>query len=105
MISKVILYKKTLPIISIGRVIYRFMIDLKSICPRCLLEKASAGFDLAEYKDRIDEDARTTDDEYARRLGICSECDRLNAGLCSACGCYVELRALTAARHCPYDRW
>ncbi len=81
------------------------MIDLKSICPRCLLEKASAGFDLAEYKERIDEDARTADDEYARRLTICGDCDRLNAGLCSACGCYVELRALTAARHCPYEKW
>lgn len=81
------------------------MIDLRSICPRCLLEASGADFDLNEYKERIEPELRASDEEYARRLSVCESCERLNAGLCKACGCYVELRALTAARHCPYEKW
>lgn len=81
------------------------MTDLSSICPRCLLEKASADFDLTEYMERVEPDARSSEEEYASRLAVCQTCDYLNAGLCGACGCYVELRAYTAARHCPYEKW
>ncbi len=81
------------------------MIDLRSICPRCLLEASGADFDLTEYKERVEPELRADEDTYAARLKICEQCDRLNAGLCNACGCYVELRAFTAARKCPYDKW
>lgn len=81
------------------------MLDLSTICPRCLIEAAGAAFDLNEYMERIEPDERTPDDEYVRRLSICQDCERLNEGLCRGCGCYVELRAFTASRHCPYDKW
>ena len=38
------------------------------------------------------------------RLAVCKACDRLNAGTCNACGCYVELRALTGVSHCPHKK-
>ena len=30
------------------------------------------------------------------RLSVCQDCEKLNAGTCMACGCYVELRAAAA---------
>ena len=81
------------------------MIDMHNICPRCLLEASGAEFNLTEYMERVEPEDRTPDDEYARRLGICETCDYLNDGLCRACGCFVQLRAYTAARHCSYEKW
>ena len=81
------------------------MIDLKTICPRCLLEKASADIDLEEYKERIAPEDRATGDQYEDRLRLCNACKYLNAGLCGACGCYVELRAMRATSRCPYEKW
>ena len=70
-----------------------------------MLEKAAADIDLGDYIDRIEPDERASDDVYAARLKVCQECSYLNAGLCRACGCYVELRAYAAARKCPYEKW
>ncbi len=81
------------------------MLDLHNICPRCLLESSGADFDLKEYMERVDPDDRTDPDSYVARLKVCEACDKLNAGLCMGCGCYVELRAYTAAKHCPYNKW
>ena len=69
------------------------------------MEASGADFDLTEYMERIDPERRSSNDEYANRLRVCETCDYLNDGLCRACGCFVALRALTAARHCPYERW
>ncbi len=32
-------------------------------------------------------------------------CSYLNAGTCTACGCFVELRAALRTGHCPYRKW
>ena len=77
-------------------------------CRRCLLEE----FDEAEYirtlKDHIErtpQRERTPEDQYARRLEACKSCDYLEAGTCTACGCYVELRAASKRGTCPYKKW
>ena len=70
-----------------------------------MLEKAAADIDLAEYTSRIDLELRASDKLYAERLSTCQECEYLVSGLCRACGCYVEIRALTAAHSCPYNKW
>ena len=31
--------------------------------------------------------------------------DMLLQGMCRACGCFVELRAVIAVNSCPYDKW
>ena len=33
------------------------------------------------------------------------DCSYLNAGTCTACGCFVELRAALRTGHCPYRKW
>ena len=77
-------------------------------CRRCLLEE----FDEAEYirtlKDHIErtpQRERTPEDQYARRLEACKSCGYLETGTCTACGCYVELRAASKRGTCPYKKW
>ena len=60
---------------------------------------------IEKYKEAIKPSDRAGDAEYERRLSLCKGCDRLNAGTCNACGCYVELRAFMKESECPYKIW
>ena len=73
---------------------------MELICKKCLLREmaeADAAM-IKKYVDAIKGEDRVPEKEYEARLAVCKACDRLNAGTCNACGCYVELRALTAFR-------
>ncbi len=74
---------------------------------RCLLrDMAEADQEMIQkYKDAIKKEDRVSSEVYETRLSVCKECDRLNAGTCLACGCYVELRALSPMGRCPYKKW
>lgn len=80
---------------------------MSGICKKCLLrEMAEADRNMIKtYIAAIKKEDRVSEDVYETRLSVCKECDRLNAGTCNACGCYVELRALTPVSHCPYKKW
>ena len=60
---------------------------------------------IEKYKAAIKNEDRVSEDIYEKRLSVCKKCDRLNAGTCAACGCYVELRALSPVSKCPYHNW
>ena len=80
------------------------MQETKKICRRCLLAERSEDEyvrSLKEYIAGYPEDKRVCEEEYRRRLGICTDCERLADGICSLCGCYVELRALKPNSVCP----
>lgn len=79
----------------------------KNICKKCLLrEMAEADIAMIEkYKAAIKAEDRVSEVVYENRLAVCKKCERLNAGTCAACGCYVELRALSPMSKCPYDLW
>lgn len=81
--------------------------DTNRICKKCLFrEMAEADIAMIEkYKEAIKLADRVDDGEYDRRLAICKECEKLNAGTCNACGCYVELRATAKVSHCPNKKW
>lgn len=79
---------------------------MKPFCKRCLLSEISD----KDTKKTIDElimampeDKKADDNLYRQRLDLCKECDELINGMCSKCGCYVELRALQKIRHCPHE--
>ena len=80
---------------------------MNNVCKKCLMrEMAEADALMIEkYKAAIKNEDRVSEDIYEKRLSVCKECDRLNAGTCAACGCYVELRALSPVSKCPYDSW
>ena len=85
----------------------------RRICTRCLLREmiASDASKQAElemikkYRDAIKQSDRVSEEEYENRLSVCRECEKLLSGTCGACGCYVELRAVGKASHCPKKKW
>ena len=76
-------------------------------CKHCLLRdlETDEAEMIKKYRDRIDKADRVPDDEYERRLNICLDCDKFFGATCSACGCYVELRALGIEARCPRKKW
>ena len=77
------------------------------VCKHCLLRDIEGDEKemISKYKDAIMPEDRVAESEYERRLDLCMQCDRLSIGTCLVCGCYVELRALGIAAHCPKKRW
>ena len=80
---------------------------MADICKKCLLrEMAEADQEMIEkYKMAIKQADRVDEKCYEKRLLVCKSCDNLNAGTCNACGCYVELRAVSKVGSCPYKKW
>ena len=77
------------------------------ICKKCLLrdmENADREM-IKKYKDAIRQEDQADEDEYEKRLAVCTKCEKLNAGTCLSCGCYVELRAASRIAHCPNKKW
>lgn len=60
---------------------------------------------LKVYIESIPEEIKTPPVEYSRRLNLCYICGNLNGGICSACGCFVEMRAAKEMMYCPYKKW
>ena len=56
-------------------------------------------------EDTLEMTIAVSDEEYERRLDICKDCDKLNAGTCMSCGCYVEIRAAAKISKCPTKKW
>lgn len=85
---------------------YLVMIENR-VCTRCLIrDMVDADMAMIEkYKSALKNKDMVSDDEYERRLKICTDCDKLNAGTCMLCGCYVELRAAAKVSHCPGKHW
>lgn len=77
------------------------------ICKRCLLRDMEEAdkLNIKKYQDAIKEADKVSASLYESRLTICKACDYLNAGTCNACGCYVELRALSSLSRCPHRHW
>lgn len=80
----------------------------KRRCRKCLLREMDEKeyFDnLYSYIAHLDEEIKVSDEKYEERLSICKECELLLDGMCRACGCYVELRAVMIKNECPYKHW
>ena len=85
------------------------MQDEFRFCKKCLtrdmIGKDEYFTTLKELIDNVRGDKRTPEALYEERLSKCLKCDRLADGMCRACGCYVELRAIIKKNHCPYSEW
>lgn len=80
----------------------------KRVCRKCLtrdMDQKEYFENLHTYIANLDEDLKVTEPLYERRLLLCKACDLLYDGMCRACGCYVELRAVMKKNSCPYDKW
>ncbi len=81
------------------------------LCRKCLLAELSEDDYIRSLKEYIADypaDKRVSEEEYQRRLGVCTGCERLSNGMCAVCGCYAEVRALKPNAGCPEpsgDKW
>lgn len=80
-------------------------------CKKCLLYEAGESVTLDEinqYINTLDKALLVNEKDYQRRITNCINCDNLLSGMCTKCGCYVELRARLKNKRCAdYDniRW
>lgn len=77
-------------------------------CRKCLLremDKEAYMDNLYDYIQRIDEEKKADQPLYEERLSVCKTCDYLENGMCRACGCFVELRAVIKNNACSYGKW
>lgn len=82
--------------------------DKRRVCRRCLIREMdqNAYFEnLRTYIGNLEEELKVDEPLYEERLSRCKECDLLTDGMCRACGCFVELRAVMKKNSCPYDKW
>ncbi|MDO4297127.1 MAG: DUF6171 family protein [Lachnospiraceae bacterium] len=82
----------------------------RRFCRKCLtrdMGETEYFRNLHEYIENLDEDLKVSETVYERRLALCKECEKLLQGMCSICGCYVELRAIMKKNRCPLvkARW
>ena len=77
------------------------------ICKKCLLRDMEIADleNITKYKDAIKANDRVSENVYETRLSICKQCELLISGTCNACGCYVEIRALSKMGRCPHKKW
>lgn len=80
----------------------------KRVCRKCLLrdmDEKQYFENLHAYIANLDEELKVDQPLYEKRLAVCKDCDLLADGMCRACGCYVELRAVMWKNACPYEKW
>lgn len=57
--------------------------------------------DLKKYIDILKPEDRASATDYEKRLSCCRSCENNSNGLCTHCGCYVEIRCIVKRNHCP----
>ena len=80
------------------------MREQQRICIKGLLKDMSEKeffHNMYRYISNLSEDDKVSNSEYERRLKKCGECTNLLNGICRICGCFVEMRAAIAVKHCP----
>ncbi|MDE6942876.1 MAG: hypothetical protein K2P66_00430 [Lachnospiraceae bacterium] len=83
-------------------------IETRRHCRKCLtrdMDQKTYFENLHTYIRNLDDELKVEEPLYEERLSQCKECDLLTDGMCRACGCYVELRAVMKKNGCPYDKW
>ncbi|MVX63820.1 hypothetical protein GKZ28_08945 [Clostridium chromiireducens] len=73
-------------------------------CKKCLLDELFEEKEyqhLQDYIRNLDNNIKTEDEEYKKRLDVCKQCDNLINGMCKICGCFVEMRAAVKKNYCP----
>lgn len=77
------------------------------VCKKCFIgvQAEKYGEMIEKCAAAIPERDRATIEERQRRIALCEGCEFFTAATCRACGCYVELRAMKQATHCPKKKW
>ena len=78
-----------------------------NICKKCLIyDSAEEDQKMIEkYINALKKEDQVEQECYEARIEVCKSCDFLNVATCNACGCYVELRAVSQNGRCPHNKW
>jgi hypothetical protein len=83
--------------------------QIRRICLKCLPkqenEEENYFSSLRTYIENLDSQSKVSESDYALRLSLCGQCEKLTEGMCRACGCFVELRAVLRKNACPHEHW
>lgn len=78
------------------------------VCRKCLFEQK----EYLEYLEKVDflidqmeEEQRIDAERYKERINICSNCNYKVEEICTACGCFIKIRAAKKQKNCPYQKW
>ena len=76
-------------------------------CRRCLLNELDGEYfkSIYQYIENIPQEQKASPEEYQKRLNLCRECGELQNGMCTQCGCFVEVRAAKRGQNCPINTW
>ncbi len=80
----------------------------KKICLRCLLRdcgRSDTFKSITEHIKKLSDRDKASDEDYRKRVSVCSECEHLSEGVCLRCGCYPEFRAAFKKQKCPDKKW
>ena len=76
-------------------------------CKKCLLLDAGEKVtydEIMQYVKTLDEKDLAENAVFEKRIRHCKNCGNLISGMCTKCGCYVEVRARLKNSECPdYD--
>lgn len=76
----------------------------RRFCRRCLVDANQIerlNQTIGGYISSLDQAQKVGDAQYQTRLAFCEACEKRVGVTCSVCGCFVEVRAVKAAMHCP----
>lgn len=79
-------------------------------CRRChaFEDDGSLYLQIQSYLSSLSEELICDETVYNKRLQACDACDKMRAGLCGYCGCFVIVRAKKKGMDCPSpdgSRW
>lgn len=77
---------------------------MKIKCKKCLLEELDKDEfieNLINYVNNYPVEKKADETTYKNRLEICKNCENLIDGMCTLCGCFIELRAVKRNMYCP----
>ncbi len=77
------------------------------ICKKCFIGQQAEDYIklIEKNKAAMPRSSRADDIVIEKRITVCENCEYLVGATCSACGCYVELRALRKSSKCPNKKW
>lgn len=84
------------------------MQEKKEKCKRCGLKTVVSQEEINKMVEQVTnmKGVRLVSDEvYAERFKICTECEKFEYGsTCTLCGCVMQVRARLASGKCPYPK-
>ncbi len=48
---------------------------------------------------------KDVNEQAKKRAYVCGSCDKRNLGICTECGCFLEIKVRLPNAKCPLNKW